>query len=82
MNFYRKTINSKSLEQILNLPPELRNTDVEITIRPAKEKSENIKRRKSMKRAFKNKKFTGVDDLKELHSDSFKVYEREDLYDR
>lgn len=80
MNFYRKTLNSKSLENILNLPPELRNTDVEVTIRPAKENSTNRKKVKFTKRTLKI--FTGVDDLKELHSENFKVYEREDLYDR
>jgi len=28
------------------------------------------------------KKFTGIGDLKPLHVDGFKIYQREDLYDR
>lgn len=28
------------------------------------------------------KKFTGISDLKTLHKDNFKIYAREELYDR
>lgn len=53
MNFYREVLNSKNLERIINLPPELRNTDVEIIVLPVKKAAENQLKSSSTRGALK-----------------------------